>query len=86
MMNFILLTSAILNSDGDPIVEIGRNTLETAENTRFGIIALITFVVSIMTLVFSILTFISQKATQKNTSRLSKKSQDIILQNMLLFC
>lgn len=61
-----------LNDSIDAIHQIGQNTFNTAENTKFGIVALITFIVSLATLFFAILTYISQKATQRNTSRLNK--------------
>jgi len=71
-----------LNSNIDPIIQIGKNTYDTAENTRFGIIAWITFFVSVFTLIVSIFTYISQKGTESNTSRLDKKSQKNIILSM----
>ncbi len=67
-----------LNDSIDAIYQIGQNTFNTAENTKFGIIALITFIVSLATLLFAILTYVSQKATQRNTSRLNKNDLDTV--------
>ncbi len=75
--------SVVANDSLDTIVEIGKNTYNTAENTKFGIIAAITFVVSIASLVVALFTYKSQRATQRNTSRLKKKSQEFIIEDMI---
>ena len=75
MINSLLAVTTVLNDSIDAISQIGKNTYDTAENTKFGIIAGITFVLSIATFIVSILTYISQRATQRNTARISQKGQ-----------
>lgn len=83
MINILLDSTIVLNDSIDAINQIGKNTFDTAENTKFGIIATITFCVSIATFIVSVLTYYAQRATQKNTSRLNKKEQKAILLNMV---
>lgn len=83
MIDILLNASAFANDSINTIVEIGKNTYNTAENTKFGIIAAITFIVSIASLFVAVFTYRSQRATQRNTSRLKKKSQSFIIEDMI---
>ena len=83
MIELLLSTSVVANDSLNTIVEIGKNTYNTAENTKFGIIAAITFIVSVASLIVALFTYKSQRATQHNTSRLKKKSQEFIIEDMI---
>ncbi|WP_288286696.1 hypothetical protein [uncultured Prevotella sp.] len=79
MFNFILVSSLVINDNIDAISQIRNNTFDTAVNTKFGIIAAITFALSIATFIIAFLTYISQKATEKNTARMTKNGQKWII-------
>lgn len=79
MIEQLIYSTISVNDSLDTISQIGKNTFDTAENTKFGIIASITFCVSIATFIVSVLTYYAQRETQRNTARLSKKQQKSII-------
>jgi len=83
MVDCILSVSTVFPDSLDTVSQIGKNTFDTAENTRFGIIAAITFGITVATFIISLLTYYSQKATQHNTKKMGVEEQNLILLSMV---
>ncbi len=90
-MRLTYTTNLLTDSLNHQILEqINKSTHLTAENTTLGdydvvtiSVAIIALIISVVALVYTIITFISQKKTEKNTSRLSLDSQKNLLIGMI---